>query len=148
MLATGIGRVSFGAFLGRCAACKFISSFARTSLRINYFVKFQWCFTVSSFCLFHLSLISFHHVPRRSLLSCVISLSSLHLVVLWLIKTSMLLLSLVVRSLIEFSCTTKQMCVTELFSFSLLSQTCRSSRLGLSCGRCPPSRWSAVFLST
>lgn len=27
MLATGIGRVSFGAFLGRCAACKLTSSF-------------------------------------------------------------------------------------------------------------------------
>lgn len=29
-----------------------------------------------------------------------------------------------------------------------LPQTCPSSPPGLSCGRCRPSRWSAVFLST
>ena len=116
MLATGIGRVSFGAFLGRCAACKFISSFARTFLRISNVVRLKWCFTASSFCLFHLSLISFHGVPCRSLLSRVISLSCFYLVVLWLIKTSMLILSLVVRSLIEISCTKKtNMCHWAVF---------------------------------
>lgn len=35
-----------------------------------------------------------------------------------------------------------------LFFPRSLPQTCRSSPPGLSCGRCPPSRWSAVFLST
>lgn len=38
-------------------------------------------------------------------------------------------------------------CTWTLSSSLCSPQTCPSSPPGLSCGRCPPSRWSAVFLS-
>lgn len=55
MLATGIGRVSFGAFLGRCAACKFIP------LCISALIIYH---AVSSCCLF------FELNARQFLLFC------------------------------------------------------------------------------
>lgn len=44
MLTTGIGRVSYGAFLGRCAACEYLLSFSHPSVNSD-----MMCF-LSNFC--------------------------------------------------------------------------------------------------
>lgn len=119
MLITGIGRVSYGAFLGRCEACECLISFHYPSVSndVIFFPFFSYLHDIffnyyAPVHLFHCRVTNLLHQKQHLNES----------------KAFPLLMKL---------------CYSHP-----LSQIFHSSRPGLSCGKSPPLHWSAVFLST